>query len=97
MHSEMCSGGGVLIAVRTTFDCDIVEIRDTQGIECVAVRVALPGSDLYCYCAYMPPRDPIEKYLSHMRAIECVSELMGPTDRFLVCGDFNLSVIVTAS
>lgn len=72
LNSEKRSGGGVLMAVKAKYDCDIVEIQGTQNIECIAVKVALPESPL---CAYMPPRDTIDKFESHMR----------PLSFYLVC------------
>lgn len=89
-NSEKTNGGGVLIAVRTNYDSDTIEVPDSETIECISVRVKLSGSFLYCHCAYVPPRSPIETYQLHIKSIEYIAGLLRPTDRIIICGDFNL-------
>lgn len=69
---------------------DFEERPKKPAIKCLAIKIKLTKLYIYCYYAYVPSEDPIDKYRLHVSAIEYISGFLKPTDVFLVCGEFNL-------
>lgn len=92
-NSHKKGGGGVLIAVKSTYDSELIDFPDSSSIEALAVRVCVNGKKLIIYCAYIPPCSNVEIYAKHLSACESLSEFAGLNDILVVTGDFNLPQI----
>ena len=87
-------GGGVLIAVNTALECELVDIPNPNAIEFVAVCVIVNDRRFFCYCGYLVPESPLETYNSHLVAIKFLADLAGFEDTMVFSGDFKLPGLV---
>jgi hypothetical protein len=79
-QTRIRKGGGVLIAVNTALECELVDIPNPNAIEFVAVCVIVNDRRFFCYCGYLVPESPLETYNSHLVAIKFVADLDGFED-----------------
>lgn len=95
LNSQKKSFGGVLIAVRSSFESEILEISHTDGIECVCVKSCVEGRLCYVYCRYIPPdkHQDFETYDLHVSAIGFVVSHSSLADLVFVCADLNLPYV----
>lgn len=92
-NSSKSSGGGVLIAVKQSYESKLFHIPNTESIECVCVVFKTSQKRFFIYCGYMPSYKPefLHVYIAHTNAIEYLCSQTEESDVVLVCGDFNLS------
>ncbi|KAJ6640367.1 S-phase kinase-associated protein 1 [Pseudolycoriella hygida] len=87
--------GGVLIAVKSEYSCDIFAIPNTVDIECVCVKAQIKGTTFFVYCGYIPPdkSDDLNVYIKHIAAVEYVQSKSETKDHVFVFGDYNLPLV----
>lgn len=81
-------GGGVLIAVRASLNCEQVFFRNHDQIECECIKIKSPTSFIYVYVGYIPPNSDVSVYRDHNEAINSID--LNENDKMLVLGDYNL-------
>jgi len=88
LNSSSSRGGGVLIAVKSTLICKVLNVS-VKSIEHVFVLINLGTNILIVGCVYIPPLSPITLYEQFFIA---VNELFisNPKAKFVLLGDFNL-------
>lgn len=89
-ESESASrGGGVLLAIRSNIPCDEYTNDQMNDLESICVRVPLPTGFIYIYNLYIRPSVMLEKYRSHILAIEQLVTTVNRNYIILLTGDFN--------
>ncbi|KAL4107986.1 hypothetical protein QTP88_018251 [Uroleucon formosanum] len=88
LNSSSGRGGGVLIAVKSTLICKVLNVS-VKSVEHVFVLINLGPNILILGCVYIPPLSPITFYEQFFKA---VNELFISNSRakFVLLGDFNL-------
>ncbi|KAG4076032.1 hypothetical protein HA402_011506 [Bradysia odoriphaga] len=99
-HQHLCSslnnphssGGGVLVAVRSSLSSEEVIVPGTENVEIVFVKINIGASNIYVCCMYIPSRSPVSVYFSYAEAIEKFFQFvtLGTNDSAFVTGDFNM-------
>ncbi|KAG8239277.1 hypothetical protein J437_LFUL019033, partial [Ladona fulva] len=89
-HFNKRRGGGVLIAVKSSFNCNEVILPD-NNVEQVFVMIYSAGLKFLIGSVYFPPDSPVSLYDSHCADIETM--LIKDFDEILFLGDYNLPVI----
>jgi len=82
--------GGVLVAVRSACRSERVLSPLFDDLEFIALKIQLQGKAVYLTCSYIPPRSDEATYVRHCQCILFVYNILGPSDNFIVCGDFNI-------
>lgn len=87
-NSSSGRGGGVLIAVKSTLICKVLNVS-VKSVEHVFVLINLGPNILILGCVYIPPLSPLTFYEQFFKA---VNELFisNPRAKFVLLGDFNL-------
>lgn len=83
-------GGGVLIAVNSSFSSESVIIEGVDDLELIAISINLGAFSLYITCSYIPPSSEFEIYMGHLNAFTYINSRITGNDVFLILGDFNL-------
>lgn len=93
--SPKASGGGVLLAVRSTFNSRLLHPPNSSGVEQVWVAVTLPLKVVFICVLYLPPDRLGDSELidQHIDSLFWVVSKMNATDEILVVGDFNLASV----
>lgn len=93
---EAVTGGGVLIAIDSKYDSDIVNISELNQLEAICVKISLTSSNscLYIYGLYIQYGSTEDVYLSHLNAIIAAHSMIKHGDIFITIGDFNMTSIV---
>lgn len=88
-------GGGVLIAIDSKYNSEIVEIPEMDSLEAICVKINLQssGSCLYIYGLYIQCGSNEDVYLSHLNALLKAHSMVNHGDIFVAVGDFNMSSI----
>lgn len=86
-------GGGVLIAARSYYHCEEIQIDLDMDIEIICMKISLRKFSLFLTCSYVPPRSKWEIYDAHLNFINKVISLMNDNDKIIVMGDFNLPLV----
>lgn len=88
-------GGGVLVAVRTTFSCKQIQlpILDVEQI-CVSVNVEGTGKSIFFIVTYIPPKSKVDTYETCIENIEFVNSHCSDLSNICVLGDFNIGDVV---
>lgn len=82
-------GGGVLIAIRSEFKSEKVDLTAYTDINCVAAKIISHTGNFYIYTGYVPPKDKtIHTFQRHIEAINSI--VLEQNDKLLVTGDYNL-------
>jgi hypothetical protein len=82
--------GGVLIAVKKTFDCEAVATRSGDRFEYVCVRLQCLNLSLYVSAVYLASdigRSAFDLFVEDIETLVDSGQLM---DKFLVLADFIL-------
>lgn len=92
-RSSVNYGGGVLIAVNNSFYSEelIINSGDNTEICCAVVNTKI--NKLFFICCYIPPNSSSDIYNLHCHGFQQVSHHMGPNDRLIIMGDFNLPAV----
>lgn len=83
-------GGGVLIATRQNIVSSSIELPGFLDTEVLSVKLAWDDINIFVIGLYIVPKFPVVLYKRYIDAIAAVTNLMLPTDRLIVFGDFNL-------
>lgn len=86
-------GGGVLIAVDSKIDSEIVVIPELESLEAICVKLNLNSSRILIYGLYIQHGSTEEVYSAHLSAIIKAYSVLQHGDIFLVTGDFNMPAI----
>lgn len=81
-------GGGVLIALKNEYDCELYSTPDMLDLEAVCVKVSLSESILFIYCLYIQPSADQTTYDKHLKAINSIR--CGKKDQMIILGDWNM-------
>lgn len=87
------SGGGVLIAVKRTLECELVNMPELSTIESICVKIKSSKSATFVYCTYIQPSADFSMYVRHMKAISAIRGNVNHNDNIVILGDFNLPII----
>lgn len=87
------NGGGVLIAVSSSFTSELYPSDSSLGIEFISVIIKINNKRIIVTCSYIPPTSEQSVYDKHLHAIKSVTESLLSTDSVFVFGDFNLPSI----
>ncbi|XP_055622923.1 uncharacterized protein LOC129766419 [Toxorhynchites rutilus septentrionalis] len=90
ISSQYSRGGGVLIAVKTHLNCEIVPMLNCEHLEQVAVCIRRQFRCLYLVVIYLPPNSCADLYSAHANAVQHIVNLASTTDIIVSVGDFNL-------
>lgn len=85
-------GGGVLIAVKSDVNSELVVVPDIDGVELVVVRLRFDRADVFVCCVYIPSGSNVATYQRYGEAFEKILNYLdlGTEDELWVFGDFNL-------
>lgn len=91
-NSLKCRGGGVLVAVKSKYKSECLQLLNCDHLEVVVVKIKINTITLFIFCIYIPSGSLINVYDSVISAIETFFETvnMCDNDLFLLLGDFNL-------
>lgn len=82
-------GGGVLIATNSEkLKSEQISLAEYQDIEAVCIKITGKRKGVFIYAFYIPPNSCMEKYQSHMDAIESIA--LYTMDALVVIGDANI-------
>lgn len=90
--SSLLRGGGVLVAVKTTFACREVTV-ETNELEQVIVRVQLPHYSLVLSCIYIRPNSHPDIYMLHGNCLQRTIADSAEQDIVVALGDYNLPLL----
>lgn len=89
---DASKGGGVFIAVKSSFQCEEIITDDMEHLESVCVKFYCRGGKvIYLYCLYIQPTATIDIYRAHVLAIANLVNKIDST--VMIFGDFNLSAV----
>ncbi|XP_055622326.1 uncharacterized protein LOC129765905 [Toxorhynchites rutilus septentrionalis] len=88
--SSLRRGGGVLIAVRSSFRCNSVSFSNYTQLEKVVASVNHPDLTIYICGIYIRPNSHPDVYTMHSNAVCDISDRALDTDSIVVVGDYNL-------
>ncbi|XP_055621898.1 uncharacterized protein LOC129765522 [Toxorhynchites rutilus septentrionalis] len=88
--SSLRRGGGVLIAVRSSFRCNSVSLSNYSQLEQVVASVKLPDLTIYICGIYIRPNSHPDVYTMHSNAVCDICDRALDTDSIFVVGDYNL-------
>ncbi|XP_055523049.1 uncharacterized protein LOC129717219 [Wyeomyia smithii] len=94
-NSNKSSGGGVLLAVRSSFKSRLLKPPEDLTVEHLWVAISMLTGTLFVCVIYVPPDRVNDCTLieNHTLSLEWVVSQMGATDNIVILGDFNLSTI----
>lgn len=95
LNSHKRTGGGVLLAVRSSLKSHQLYPPSTSEIEQVWVQLSFEGMCIFVCVVYFPPDRINDDELidKHLCAIDWVVSRMDARDNILILGDFNLREI----
>ncbi len=92
VNSVKSSGGGVVVAVKKSFNS--VACPDmSNSCEEMWIKVSFVNLKLFFCGVYLPHSAPDEFCNRHINSVEKISDVADVNDLILICGDFNLSNI----
>lgn len=94
LTSSFSRGGGLLIAVRSEFDSNIIPITNSN-VEHIFVKFTYNDSSYVVSSAYIPLNNSTLLYESYLSAIQSVIN-DNPNSLYLFSGDFNLLICLTS-
>lgn len=62
LNSSKQHGGGVLVAVKSKFSCDIISLPELHNLEIVIVKIAINDVNLFLICIYIPSNSTTSIY-----------------------------------
>lgn len=85
-------GGGVLIAIDSKYDSNVIDIPELAELEAICATINLHSSNsrLFIYCLYIQPGATDVVYESHVKAILKAMSLLQHGDIIYLAGDFNM-------
>lgn len=86
----MPKGGGVMIAIKNSFNINEIILSQFPDLEIVAIKIELTLKSIFVICCYIPPNSTLEIYSKVCQAIDHISSITLPSDEIIVCSDFNL-------
>ncbi|XP_055604318.1 uncharacterized protein LOC129752570 [Uranotaenia lowii] len=91
-NSKKSTGGGVLLAVKSTFPAKPIEDDSLANLELVWIRIDFGDRKHYLCVVYVPPDRSGDLALaeSFSLCLSKVSSICSPADDILIIGDFNL-------
>lgn len=95
LNSSKSTGGGVLLAVRSTLKCRLLQPPNCHAVEQLWVALPVSHHTLYICIIYIPPdriNDPLLTS-QHSDSLDWITSQMNLTDKILILGDFNMSSI----
>ena len=86
------NGGGVLVAVKSRFSSEIVDVPNTLGVEFVAVKISFQKFKLFVCCVYIPSGASQQMYTLYETAFSSLFNVLNLNieDKLIIVGDFNL-------
>ena len=92
LNSNKSSGGGVLLAVRSSFITQLVHPPASAASEEVWMGISLDNYIVYVCVLYIAPDKVNDAVLinSHLSSLEWVANRMMPNDQMFIIGDYNL-------
>lgn len=95
LTSSKKTGGGVLLAFRSTFKCRLLHPPNCTSVEQLWVALTVLDYTLYVCVIYIPPdkgNDPVVAS-QHSESLAWITSQMGLRDKILILGDFNMSSV----
>lgn len=89
LNSVNSRGGGVLIAVRSSFSSERISVPNTEMNEMVFVRFRSNSRCYYVCSLYIPPGAGSSVYATYADSLRRFLECIGQDDEILILGDFN--------
>jgi len=89
--SNRSHGGGVLIAVKNTIKCKVLN-APINNVEAVFVHLHMDDTIFIIGCIYIPPCSPLITYENVFSVLNDLY-LAYPSAKFIILGDFNLPSI----
>lgn len=94
LNSNKKHGGGVIIAVKTKFSCERINLVECDKLEIVIVKIVFNQIALFIICVYIPSESSLQVYES---VILCINSFYSSShfnihDKVVLVGDFNISV-----
>ena len=85
-------GGGVGILINETLKHEKINCLEINSLQILTVKIVLNQENCYLTCVYIPPNCVKEPTL--LRLQEYLDKIvLGPTDKHIVCGDFNINFL----
>lgn len=91
-NSDLGSGGGVLIAVRSNINSERIIVPSTETVEMIIVQLRFVNRRIILCCLYIPSGSSLPVYQDYIDALEKVFDEIGYESNDILCflGDFNL-------
>lgn len=85
--SDRSDGGGVLIAVESSFNSEKLSLSDNNGLEYVCIKIKLDSCNVYVFAVYIRSVHETAKFLEFAEIVKLIP--YEENDVLIVCGDFN--------
>lgn len=95
LNSCKIRGGGVLLALRSSFNCCQLHPPDCSTVEQIWASITMTGYTLFICVIYIPPDKINEPAVidAHLESLTWISSRMELSDKVIIIGDFNLAGI----
>lgn len=96
---DASKGGGVLIAIDSKYDSEIVPVPELNQLEAICIKVHLQSSNshIFIYGLYIQYGSSEAVYSSHLKAIIAAHSMIKHGDIFIAIGDFNMPTVTWSS
>lgn len=81
-------GGGVLIAVRSTFPSVLIS-TNISTVEHLFIHITNPSINIIVGAVYIPPNSSLQLYESHANIVDAIFSKY-TSSKFILCGDYNI-------
>lgn len=93
VNSSKKAGGGVLVAVKSEFVCDLLHFSSGQvNVDEVWIKINFTFTEIYVCAVYIPPNISNHIYDIFFENLE--NKIIGLSNNVLIIGDFNIPGIV---
>ena len=89
---RLTRGGGVGLYVGHCYECRVIDVQQTAGIEQLWVRVSLNGINVAFGIFYRPPSYDFKLFIEIFR--ESLAQVYPTVDQVVILGDFNVDLLV---
>lgn len=91
-NSSKRHGGGVIVAIKCDFQCNIINFIVCDTLEIVIVKMFVKQIAIYIICVYIPSNSLSSVYDTFINAISTFFNniAIGDRDMVLILGDFNV-------
>lgn len=95
LNSNKSKGGGVLIAVNSSYPSEIIDVDGSAEIEIVCIKVRFHNYNIFACCLYVPPGSDQLIYSKYCDTLNnfVIETNCDNSDIILIVGDFNLPLI----